>query len=120
LVHTDLLEKDINELVMELASSYGHEWFSRNAFNAVLQNNGAAFIFSTFKLWLGKQADCYGALAMRMIGCTGPPTPSKIRMYHRLVVAQAFLAIFKTACHTKYLPRVQFHMIERSRSPPRR
>jgi hypothetical protein len=31
----------------------------------------------------------------------------------------------KTACHTKYLPRVQFHMlqfhiIERSRLPPRR
>jgi hypothetical protein len=42
---------------MELASSYGHEWFSRNALNAVLQNNGAAFVFSTFSLWLGKQAD---------------------------------------------------------------
>ena len=57
LVHTDLLEKGIYALVMELASSYGHEWFSRNAFNAVLQKNGAAFVFSTFKLWLGKQAD---------------------------------------------------------------
>ena len=57
LVHTDLLEKGIYVLVMELASSYGHEWFSRHAFNAVLQNNGAAFVVSTFKLWLGKQAD---------------------------------------------------------------
>lgn len=57
LVHTDLLEKGMYALVMELASSYGHEWFSRHAFNAVLQNNGAAFVVSTFKLWLGKQAD---------------------------------------------------------------
>ena len=37
---------------------------------------------------------CYGALAMCMIGCAGPPTPSKIRMYHTLVAAPAFLAIF--------------------------
>jgi hypothetical protein len=37
---------------------------------------------------------CYGALAMCMVGCAGPPTPSKIRMYHTLVAAQAFLAIF--------------------------
>jgi hypothetical protein len=36
----------------------------------------------------------YGALAMRMIGCAGPPTPRKIRMYHTLVVAPAFLANF--------------------------
>jgi hypothetical protein len=57
LVHTDLLEKGMYALVMELASSYEHEWFSRNAFNAVLQNNGVAFVFPTFKLWLGKQAD---------------------------------------------------------------
>jgi hypothetical protein len=57
LVHTDLLEKDMYELVMELTSSYGHEWFSRNAFNAVLQNNGAAFVISTFKLWMEKKAD---------------------------------------------------------------
>jgi hypothetical protein len=57
LVHTGLLEKGIYALVMELASSYGHEWFSRNAFNAVLQNNSTAFVVSTFKSWLGKQAD---------------------------------------------------------------
>ena len=50
LVHTDLLDKCTYGLVMELASSYGHEWFSRHAFNAVLQNNGAAFVVSTFKL----------------------------------------------------------------------
>jgi hypothetical protein len=56
-VHTDLLEKHIYALVMELALSYGHEWFSRNAFNAVLQNNGAAFVFSTFKIWPWKQVD---------------------------------------------------------------
>jgi hypothetical protein len=37
---------------------------------------------------------CYGALAMCMIGCAGPPTPSKIRMYFTLVVAPTFLAIF--------------------------
>jgi hypothetical protein len=37
---------------------------------------------------------CYGTLAMCIIGCAGPPTPSKIRMYHTLVVAPAFLAIF--------------------------
>jgi hypothetical protein len=30
---------------------------------------------------------------MCMIGCAGPTTPSKIRMYHSLVVAPAFLAI---------------------------
>jgi hypothetical protein len=36
---------------------------------------------------------CYGALAMCMIGCAGPPTPSKIRMYHTMVAAPAFLAI---------------------------
>jgi hypothetical protein len=29
-----------------------------------------------------------------LIGCAGTPTPSKIRMYHTLVVAPAFLAIF--------------------------
>jgi hypothetical protein len=57
LVHTYLLYKCIYALVMELASSYGHEWFLRNASNAVLQNNGVAFVFSTLKLWLGKQAD---------------------------------------------------------------
>jgi hypothetical protein len=34
---------------------------------------------------------CYGALAMCMIGCAGPPTPSKYRMYHTLVAAPAFL-----------------------------
>jgi hypothetical protein len=60
----------------------------------------------------------------------GPAHASKIRMYHTLVVAPAFLAIFtvgprppfknKTARHTEYLPRVQFHMIDRSRLPPRR
>jgi hypothetical protein len=37
----------------------------------------------------------YRALAMCMIGCAGPPTPSKIRMYHSLVVASAFLAILQ-------------------------
>jgi hypothetical protein len=37
---------------------------------------------------------CYGALAMCMVGCAGPPTPSKIRIYHTLVAAPAFLAIF--------------------------
>jgi hypothetical protein len=57
LVHTDILEKGTYALVMELASFHGHEWFSRNAFNAVLQNNGAVFVFSTFKSWLGKHAD---------------------------------------------------------------
>ncbi|MCX8500979.1 MAG: hypothetical protein ORO03_04725 [Alphaproteobacteria bacterium] len=57
LVHTDLLEKGLYNSVMELASTYGHEWFSRHAFNAVMQRNGAAFVFSTFKLWLGKQTD---------------------------------------------------------------
>jgi hypothetical protein len=57
LVHTDLLEKGMYELVMELASSYGNEWFSRNAFNAFLQSNGAEFVFSTFKLLLRKKAD---------------------------------------------------------------
>jgi hypothetical protein len=36
---------------------------------------------------------CYGARAMNMIGCAGPPTPSKIRMNHTLVAAPAFLAI---------------------------
>jgi hypothetical protein len=41
-----------------------------------------------------KDGSCYGALAMCMIGCAGPPTHSKIRMYHTLVVAPAFLAIF--------------------------
>jgi AAA domain len=35
----------------------------------------------------------YGARAMSMIECAGPPTPSKIRMYHTLVAAPAFLAI---------------------------
>ena len=40
------------------------------------------------------EGKCYGALAMCMIGCAGPPTPSKIRMYHTLVAAPAFLAIF--------------------------
>jgi hypothetical protein len=40
------------------------------------------------------QCACYGALAMCMIGCAGPPTPSKSRMYVTLVVASAFLAIF--------------------------
>jgi hypothetical protein len=53
LVHTDPLEKGMYALVMELASSYGHEWFPWKAFNAVLQNNGVAFVFSTFKVWLG-------------------------------------------------------------------
>jgi hypothetical protein len=59
-VHTDLLEKCMYALVMELASSYGHESFSRNSFDTVLKNNGAAFVFSTIKLWLWKKAD--GAL----------------------------------------------------------
>jgi hypothetical protein len=40
-------------------------------------------------------ASCYGALAMYMIGCAGPPTPSKCRMYHTLVAAPAFL-VFST------------------------
>jgi hypothetical protein len=31
---------------------------------------------------------------MCMIGCAGPTTPSEIRMYHTLVVAPAFLAIY--------------------------
>jgi hypothetical protein len=67
---------------------------------------------------------------MYMIGYAGPPTPSKIQIYHTQAVAPAFLAIFtigssaivydKTACHTKYLPCIQFHIIERSRFPPRR
>jgi hypothetical protein len=38
-------------------------------------------------------SDCYGALAMCMIGYAGPPTPSKYRMYHTLVAALAFLVI---------------------------
>jgi hypothetical protein len=37
---------------------------------------------------------CYGALAMYMIGCAGPPTPRQIRIYHILVVTPAFLANF--------------------------
>jgi hypothetical protein len=51
-------------------------------------------------------------------------------MYHTLVIAPAFLAILtigpsatvlhKSACYTKCLPRVQFHMIERSPLPSRR
>jgi hypothetical protein len=51
-------------------------------------------------------------------------------MYHTPVVAPAFLEMFtigpsatvynKPACHTKYLPHVQFYVIERSRLPPRR
>jgi hypothetical protein len=57
LIHADLLEKGLYQSVMDLASSNGHEWFSRHAFNTVLKNNGAAFVVSTFKLWLGKQAD---------------------------------------------------------------
>jgi hypothetical protein len=36
---------------------------------------------------------CNGALLMCMIGCAGPPTPSKYRMYHTLVIAPAFLVI---------------------------
>jgi Reverse transcriptase (RNA-dependent DNA polymerase) len=36
---------------------------------------------------------CYGVRAMSMIGCAGPPTPSKIRMNHTLAAAPAFLAI---------------------------
>jgi Chromo (CHRromatin Organisation MOdifier) domain len=40
-----------------------------------------------------KGRSCYGARAMNIIGCAGPPTPSKIRMYHTLVAAPAFLAI---------------------------
>jgi hypothetical protein len=28
---------------------------------------------------------CFGELSMCMIGCAGPPMPSKIRMYHTLV-----------------------------------
>jgi hypothetical protein len=44
--------------------------------------------------WVYFVCYCYSALAMRMIGCAGPPMPSKIRMYHTLVVAPAFLAIF--------------------------
>jgi hypothetical protein len=42
---------------------------------------------------LSRVAGCYGALAMCMIGCAGPPTPSKYRMYHTLVAAPAFLVI---------------------------
>jgi hypothetical protein len=38
--------------------------------------------------------ECYGALAMCMIGCPGPQTPSKIRIYHTLAAAPVFLAIF--------------------------
>jgi hypothetical protein len=34
----------------------------------------------------------FGALAMSMIGCAGPSTPSKFAMYHTLVAAPAFLA----------------------------
>jgi hypothetical protein len=75
------------------------------------------------------QYQCYGALAMCMIGCAGPPTPSRSRVYHTLVVAPGFLAIFtigpsatvytiNSACHTKYLPRVQCHMKELSRFHP--
>jgi hypothetical protein len=30
---------------------------------------------------------------MIMIGCAGPPTPEKLRMYHNLVAAPAFLII---------------------------
>jgi hypothetical protein len=30
---------------------------------------------------------------MIMIGCTGPPTPEKFRMYHNLVAAPAFLVM---------------------------
>jgi hypothetical protein len=40
----------------------------------------------------GLKKSCYGARAMNMIGCAGPPTPSKIRMNHTLVAAPAFLA----------------------------
>jgi hypothetical protein len=45
---------------------------------------------------------------MIMIGCAGPPTPEKLRMYHNLVAAPAFLIIKALApplsinniCHT--------------------
>jgi hypothetical protein len=40
-----------------------------------------------------QHSDCYGALAMCIIGCAGPPTPSKYRMYHTLVATPAFLVI---------------------------
>jgi hypothetical protein len=46
------------------------------------------------KFWVDFVCYCYSALAMCMIGCAGPLTPSKIQMYHTLVVAPAFLAIF--------------------------
>jgi hypothetical protein len=57
LVHTDLVEKCLYQTVMDLASSYGHEWFSWRVFKAIPKNNGAAFVVSTFKLWLGKHAN---------------------------------------------------------------
>jgi FtsH-binding integral membrane protein len=36
---------------------------------------------------------CVTVRDMCVIGCAGSPTPSKIPMYHTLVVAPAFLAI---------------------------
>jgi hypothetical protein len=47
---------------------------------------------------------CYGAWAMSMIGCAGPPTPSKIWTYHTLVAAPAFLAISTIGRSATVLP----------------
>jgi hypothetical protein len=55
----------------------------------------ACLLVSAFQFTRGSALyRCYGSLAMCMIGCAGSPTPSKIRMYHTLVAAPAFLAIF--------------------------
>jgi hypothetical protein len=72
---------------------------------------------------------CYGVLAMCMIGCAGPPTPSKYWMYHTLVAAPAFLVYSTigptaTIYHKLYLsyealPCGRCHMIERIRLGPR-
>jgi hypothetical protein len=47
----------------------------------------------TVKVYDFADAKRYDALAICMIGCAGPPTPSKYWMYHTLVAAPAFLAI---------------------------
>jgi hypothetical protein len=44
--------------------------------------------------------------AMIMIRCTGPPTPDKIRIYHNLVAALAFLVMIgpsATVFYKQYL-----------------
>jgi hypothetical protein len=48
--------------------------------------------FSKIHRAFEKHGNCYGAWAMGMIGCAGLPTPRKIRMYHTVVAAPAFLA----------------------------